>query len=159
MADTKVQYIIKFGIAHCLKKLIYDVRNTPFSFLFDGTTSSQVKKQYDAYLQYWTKRNDTVISAYCGSLFVGHCPSDDLVEHYNSFQKDINFNSSYLLHIGMDGPNVNLAFERKLANELGTPFLKLGSCSLRPIHTTCRKRIKKLSFDIDLFFNDIHFFF
>ena len=35
MADTKVQYIIKFGIAHYLKtKLIYDVRNTPFSFLF-----------------------------------------------------------------------------------------------------------------------------
>ena len=118
MEDSKVQYIIKFGIAHYLKKLIYDVRNTPFSFLFDETTNSKVKKRYDAYLQYWSKRNGNVISAYCGSLFVGRCTSDDLVEHYNSFQKDINFNSSYLLHIGMDGPNVNLALERKLANEL-----------------------------------------
>ena len=41
MADTKVQYIIKFGIAH-LKKLIY-VRNTQFSYLFDETTNIQVK--------------------------------------------------------------------------------------------------------------------
>ena len=42
-------------------------------------------------------------------------------------------------HIGMDGPNVNLAFGRKLANELeelGTSFLKLGSCSLHPIHNS-----------------------
>ena len=37
--------------------------------------------------------------------------------------------------------------------------MKLGSCTLHPIHTDYRKGIKKLSFDIDSFFNDIHFFF
>lgn len=56
-ADSKLAYVIKFGLAPYFKKeLIYDVRNTPFSFLFDETTKSQAKKQYDAYVLYWSKR-------------------------------------------------------------------------------------------------------
>ena len=47
MADTKCLYVIKFGIADYLtKKLIYDANCVPFSFLFDESTNSQVKKQY-----------------------------------------------------------------------------------------------------------------
>ena len=35
-SDSKIQYVIKYGIAdHLKKQLIYDVRNTPYSFLFD----------------------------------------------------------------------------------------------------------------------------
>ena len=46
-SDPKIQYVIKYGIAdHFKKQLIYDVKNTPYSFLFDETTNSQVKKQY-----------------------------------------------------------------------------------------------------------------
>ena len=59
MADTKSQYVIKFGIADYLtKKLIYDVNRVPFSFLFDESTNSQVKKQYDGYVSYWSPRYD-----------------------------------------------------------------------------------------------------
>ena len=47
-AMQKVQYVIKFGIAdYVKKKLINDAKDTPYSFLFDETTTSQVKKQYD----------------------------------------------------------------------------------------------------------------
>ena len=54
-ADTKIKYNIPFGIAPYLKeKLTYDVRNKPFTFKCDETTTSQVKKQYDGYLQYWS---------------------------------------------------------------------------------------------------------
>ena len=53
---TKMAYNINYGIAPYLKeKLIYDVRNTPFCFKLDETTNQQVQKQYDAYLQYWSK--------------------------------------------------------------------------------------------------------
>ena len=42
-SDSKVQYVIRYGIADRLKKqLIYDVKNTPYSFLFDETTNSQL---------------------------------------------------------------------------------------------------------------------
>ena len=43
-SDSKVPFVIKYGIADNLKKqLIFDVKNAPYSFLFDETTSSEVK--------------------------------------------------------------------------------------------------------------------
>ena len=52
MPSTKLQYIIKFEISPYVKeKLIYDVKNTPYTFQFNKTTNRQVQKQYDRYLQ------------------------------------------------------------------------------------------------------------
>ena len=80
-------------------------------FLFDESTNNQDKKQYDGYVSYWSTRYDHVVSAYAGSLFLGHCNADDLVEHYNHFvDEKLELKSDYLLHLGMDGPNVNLSF-------------------------------------------------
>ena len=46
ICETKVVYVIKFGNAQCVcRKLIKDVADTSFSFLFDETINSQVKKQ------------------------------------------------------------------------------------------------------------------
>ena len=76
----------------------------------------------------------------------------------------------------MDGPNVvNLSFENKLQSNLesiNTSFLRIGTCSQHPTHTAFRKDIKSLysntinisgekesAFDLDDFFNDLHFFF
>ena len=118
-ADTKSQYLIKFGIADYLtKKLIYDVNSTPFSFLFDESINNQVKKQYDGYVLYWLPRYDQVVSAYAGSLFVGHCNADDLVEHYDHFVDKLELKFDYLLHLGMGGPNVIPSFENKLESKL-----------------------------------------
>ena len=71
MGGTKAQGTIKFEIADCLKeKLIYNVNRV--SFLFDESTNNQVKKQYDGYVSYYSRRYHQVVSAYEGSLFVGH---------------------------------------------------------------------------------------
>ena len=163
-SETKMKYMIQFGLAPYLKeKLIYDVNNTPFTFKFDETTNRQVQKQYDGYLQYWSKERNEVANAYCGSLFIRHCTADNLLQHYEEFTHKLNLDSSLLLHLGMDGPNVNLSFERKLIDslesEVRTSILKLGSCSLHPVHTAYRKGIAKISFDVDPFFHDLHFFF
>ena len=175
MGETKVAYMINHGIAFYLKKkLVEDVSDTPYSFLFDETTTSQVKKQYDGYLLYWSRKDGRVVHSYCGSIFVGHCLHEDLVNHYQEFADQFHLNSGYLLHFGMDGPNVNLAFENKMSTLLSqsnTGFLKLGSCSLHPVHTAFANGIKKLfvcyitvgekttKFDLDDFFQDLHFFF
>lgn len=46
-ANVRVACMIKFGIAqYVYRKLIKDVADTPFSFFFDETTNSQIKKQY-----------------------------------------------------------------------------------------------------------------
>ena len=105
------------------------------------------------------------------------------MEHYGEFVKQLGLDSNYLLHFGMDGPNTNLSFENKLTHQLAevnTSFLKIGSCSLHPVHGAFQKGIKQLyegvipvvttesnkdsnkqkgTFDIDDFFTDIHFFF
>ena len=69
------------------RKLINDVADTPFSFLFDETTNSQVKKQCGGYVVYWPKQYCRVVHRYCGSFFVGHCDVDALVNHYLDFVK------------------------------------------------------------------------
>ena len=40
-----------------------------------------------------------------------------------------------------------------------TSFLYVGTCSLHLVHTAFRNGLKKLGFDVDEFFYDIHFFF
>ena len=98
---------------------IYDVGKTPFTFKFDETPKTQVKKkQYGGYLQYWSSREGQIVNVYVGSLFMGYCDHKQLVQHYKDFENDLNHESSYLLHICMDGPSVNSAFENKPDGDL-----------------------------------------
>ena len=162
--ETKTKYFVQFGIVPYIKEmLIFLILIKPFFFLFDETINSQVQKQYDMYIRYWSKCQKEVVTAYCGSLFIGHCDSKQLVEHYYEFEHNTKLNSKYLLHLGMDGPNVNKKFECELATALNehsnTAFLKLKSCSLHKVHTAYRKGIKELKFDLDQFFYDVHYFF
>ena len=70
----KVKYAIQYGIAPYVKaELLKDIHGAPFTFKFDETTTSQVKKQHDGYIQYWSNSKNRIIpGAYCGSLFVSH---------------------------------------------------------------------------------------
>ena len=86
------------------------------------------KNQYGTYCSYWSNRHNKVVNSYIGSLFASHCKGDDLVEHYNEFVKIVQLDSNYLLHIGMDGLNINLSFENKFATnleEMDTTFLRI----------------------------------
>ena len=163
-SETKVMYSIKFGIAPFLKQQMMNrLKGVPFTFKFDETTACQVKKQYDAYVQFWDiAKNNEVITAYLGSLFVGHCSADQLVEHFTHFINELKLDPQLFIGLGMDGPNVNLSFEKKLRKHLeesfGTSFLHLGTCSLHPAHTAFRKGLSCLSHDIDEFLHDLHFF-
>ena len=80
---TKVKYSIQFGIAPYLKeKVMNELNGVPYTFKFDETTTSQVKKQYDAYIQFCHFGKSEVVNVYIGSLFLGHCTADNLVEHF-----------------------------------------------------------------------------
>ena len=50
-----------------------------------------------------------------------------------------------LLQVGMDGPNVNLKFEKDLAHQIsdsyGVSYINLGSCGMHQTHNTFRKGI------------------
>ena len=102
-----------------------------------------------------------------GSLFVGHCKDQDLIDHFYSFMKDCNLDTDYCLGLGMDGPNVNTSFERKLRKDLqanhGANLLDLWTC---PLHITNNSFgeggmnvLHKSDINVETFFNDIYFFF
>ena len=51
--ETKIKYTIQYGIAPYFKQqLLSDMKDCPFSFRFDETTTAQKKKQYDDYVTY-----------------------------------------------------------------------------------------------------------
>ena len=103
-----------------------DFSKTPFIFKFYENITSQIKKQYDGYIQHRSAKHGKVLSAYVGSLFIGHCDHNQLVEHFNVFGSKLNWDSLYLIYIGTDGSNINKEFEDKLLNCLkednGTVF-------------------------------------
>ena len=161
--ETKIKYVIQFGLSPYFQRdLMKDLKGKPFSFKFDETTTSQVKKQYDGYVQYWSECHKGVVIAYCGTLFVEHCPAEKLVEHFYEFVKKVGLDVNYMLHLGMDGPNVNKKFQRLLLESDGlgkTTFLDIGTCALHIVHNAFRKGVSSLKFDVDQFALDIHFFF
>ena len=162
--ETKVKYNLQYGIAPFVKQsLINDFSDTPFSFKFDETTTLKIQKQYDGYVQYWSKRSDCVVNSYCGSLFVGHCTNVHLLEHFEHFGEDMGWNPSFLLHLGMDGPRVNLAFQERLSKSLedksDTTFLDIGTCPLHNVHNGFAKGLQVLDFNVDQFVVDINSFF
>ena len=123
-----------------------------FSFKFDETTTSQTKKQYDGYVQYWSECFDVVIMACCGSLFVDHCPSEKLVEHFYEFVRKVRLDINFMFHLGMDGPNVNKSFQRLLLEFSyleKTTFLDVGTCPLHIVRNAYRKGVSFPRFNVD----------
>ena len=165
LGETKIKYVIQFGIVPFFKeKLKDDLKNVPFTFKFDETTTQQVKKQYDGYTQYWSEEHQCIKIAYNGTLMVDHCPAEKLLEHFLNFIEKSNLDLRFLLHTGMDGPNVNLKFEELLKSsdifkKLNKCILDIGTCPLHITHNGFRNGITKTSFNIDSFVIDINFFF
>ena len=159
--ETKVKYVIQFGIVPYIKQLILgDIKGKPFSFLFDETNTQQVKKQFDAYLQYLSSENQ-ISNIYAGSCFVGHCNSDQLFDHFHHFIKGLELNPNLLLHLGMDGPNENLKFQQDLAkyfDKKSVSFLNINTCLLHKVHGLFKHGVKSLPVDIDQFAVDLHGF-
>lgn len=164
MSETKCKYLIQFGVSPwILEDLKKDIKASPFSYLFDETTTVQVKKQYDAYVRYESKRHGEIVDRYCGSLFLGHCDANHLVTNFYDFGRRMDWEIDYLLQIGMDGPRTNLSFNKKLVADLKEKHEKsiidIGTCNIHKIHNSFKKGLQKLQFDFDGCAADLHFFF
>ena len=100
---------------------------------------------------------------YAGSLFVGHCPAEKLVNHFYKMTKQLQVNGKHLLHLGMDGPKVDVKFEKDLSDGLkkkeDTAILNFGTCSLHPVQSVFKKGFQELDFGFKIFFIDLSFLF
>ena len=61
----KQNHVVQFGLAPFVKdELSTDVQKTPYSFKFDETTNSPVKKQYDGYVSFFSKKLRKIVTLY-----------------------------------------------------------------------------------------------
>ena len=47
-------------------------------------------------------------------LFVGHCTAEDMQIHSIKFMQELRLDTDLLLGVGLDGPNVNSKFQKRL---------------------------------------------
>ena len=72
--ETKLKYLLQFGIVPCIrKKLLMEVKDQAFCFKFDESTTEQVKKQCDDYFIYYLLSQKEILTSYCGLLFIDNC--------------------------------------------------------------------------------------
>ena len=158
-------YLMKHGIALYSKNdLNSDIDWRSFTFHFDESTNQQVKKQYDGYVTFYSTINKSLATAYCGTLFIEHCSSPDLLNHFYKYFEEHHLTVKLLLNLGMDGPNVNVASKNLLIDYLKEnhkiTFICLGICALHTVNNAFGKLVKVLSeiFDLDQMVIDFHFF-
>ena len=61
--ETKIKYVIQFGIASFVKEqIIGDCKLQSFSVKRDGTNTSRVKEQYDGYVHFWSSLKKEIVS-------------------------------------------------------------------------------------------------
>ena len=94
---------------------------------------------------------------------VDHCPADKLVEHFFTFIEKNGLDIKFMLHLGMDGPNINVKFQilplqSNLLAEAKTIFLNIGTCPLHMVHNAFRNGVSSLACNVDQFAVDIHLF-
>ena len=167
-SSTKVMHIMEvlYGIAKYFKDgLTKEVQEKLFTFHLDEFGTSQTKKQYGGYVKFFSLESREVVIAYCRTFFIGRFSAPDMVNHLKTFVSKQNLDVKLLLSLGMDSPNVNLAFQNLLIKELNekyhTSLIDLGTCSLHSENNGFGKLVKEIDdiVEIDHMAIDFLFFF
>ena len=91
--------------------------------------------QMDVVINFWDNVANKVCTHYLHSTAICHARQEDLFKHFISALDSLDLKK--LLHVSMDGPNVNWAFSSELPNywiEMRSKLLSTGSCSLHAIN-------------------------
>ena len=132
-------YLITFGIAVAFKERLVDAvrEKEVFYVSFDESFNKIVQQeQMDTIVSFW--QGSKVVSRYLDSAFLGHTKSEDLLVGLKSCISELN--TSNLVQIGMDGPNVNLKLHRLLVDDRRATnpempdLIDIGTCSLHVVH-------------------------
>lgn len=115
----------------------------------------------DIYISFWSEKYERIVTYYCGeSFFLGHANTDKLLENILACLSENNFQLDKLLQFSMDGPNVNLTFQKKLNTNLASQRIEnvvdTGSCSLHVVQNVLKKSMCELNSDVESFVGAIH---
>ena len=76
-----MSHIVRHGLSEVLlKELVDDIKASirTFTLLVDETATSQVKKQCDFLIRYWSESEDSISTRYITSNFFAHTSANDI---------------------------------------------------------------------------------
>lgn len=149
--ETKSMYLSCYGIAPYYTQMLENkLRNGPFVLLFDESLNRHMqKKQLDIHVRFWEDNN--VNSRYYKSDFLGHACAVDLIKTFeNKVEQSLCLTN--ILHLSMDGPNVNWStfdkLQAKLDSEYTTKMVNVGSCGLHILHNAFKAGVNATNWEI-----------
>ncbi|GBN53613.1 hypothetical protein AVEN_197773-1, partial [Araneus ventricosus] len=164
LGKDKVSYIIHYGISHYFHETLLDtLKNcSDITICFDESLNKVAQKeQMDLIARFWMEGN--VCTRYYGSVFLGRATAQDLLDNFLKALSDIPL--SKILHVSMDGPNVNLSFLNKLEEHInneypdGKHLIKMGTCGLHVIHGAMKAGLKSVDWDIFAILRNLYYLF
>ena len=168
LGRNKASYIVSDGLGpYFKKKLVEDINSSEayFTIHFDETTTQQVKKQLDILVRYWSASQEQVVVHFFKAVLFGHAKAVDvskcLLESLS--ESGYQLQSSKLLGLSSDGPNVNKAIWRLMNDHLkadGLPgLLPFIPCSLHVAHNGFRYGLKEYGSEVDQLCLDLFYWF
>ena len=145
---------------HLTQSIIADLvkSNLPFSVYFDKTKTSQVKKQLDIMLRYWSPKHEEMWTVFYTSLFFEYAQGELVAARMYSKMVEGGIPVQRLATLVRDGPNVNKAIFQKL-NKLikGFPgLMDLGTCTIHTVHNAFNKGMEQYGKEVDKLCLDLH---
>ena len=122
---------------------------TPFSLQYDETTQSEVKKQMELQIRYWSAVHDEVWVRYYSSQLFGHADGLTVANAMIPTFTNDDIPLKQLLTLGSDGPNANKTIWRLLEQKMKAKcpeyngFVDIGTCNIHIIHNSFGKGIEK----------------
>lgn len=156
LGRTKSMYVINHGLAPYFKALLIDTlgKSKIHAYCFDESLNESTQSsEMDLYVRFWDDLEKRVKVRYLGSSFLGHCKSNDLMDHFTKLTDVLK--SEHLYQISMDGPNVNKKFYKDFSTnfEEGNfhKLVDIGTCSLHIVHGAFKTGVEKSGWPLKKF--------
>ena len=165
ISHTKASCTIEEGLGpHLTQSIIDDLvkSDLPFSVHFDETTTSQVKKQLDIMLRYWSPKHEEIWTVFYTSLFFGHAEGELVANRMYSKMVEDGIPVQRQATLVRDGPNVNKTIFHKLnklIKEDHSDFpglVDLGTCTIHTVHNAFNKGMEQYGKEVDQLCLDLH---
>lgn len=135
------------------------------SVAFDESLNKVSQKtQMDVCVRFGPDGEKQLSTRYYNSAFLGSAKATDLLENLKVAAQPIDFNK--IIHLSMDGPNVNLKMKQDLIDEKavlnegkGPKMLETGTCSLHVVSNAFKVSVKELKWGTQKFLISSFYFF
>ena len=98
--------------------LVMDYGHTYFTLNCDKTTTSQIKKQLDILVRYYSDNHNEVRVRFLKAAVFGHAYAESVANELCDTLQKFSLSLKYLLSLSYDGPNVNKTIKININSKL-----------------------------------------